>query len=172
MFLVSPQGDLRGEWKFSSPCGLCWYHGWLGTSLPAVRDENPSSLLDFLTPPSRGTGCPGTAWRRQKPRVPTSLCWRGCGKPLSALVSLGWSVARLISTLCPVLACPFPCPGLEKAGFFLSAPFCHFQVASFFTSKSKAYKAKKKTQGTHYCVIPRVPKSLVGLPSLHLSVLS
>ena len=37
---------------------------------------------------------------------------------------------------------------------------------------SKAYKAKKKTQGTHYCVIPRVPKSLVGLPSLHLSAFS
>lgn len=146
-----------------------WVVGDLIASCQGWKSKLPT---DFLTPPSRGTGCPGTAWWRQKSRVPTSLCWRGCGKPLSALVSLGWSVARLISTLCPVLACPFPCPGLEKAGFFLSAPFCHFQVASFFTSKSKAYKAKKKTQGTHYCVIPRVPKSLVGLPSLHLSVLS
>lgn len=118
-----PKRDLRAEWKFSSPCGLCWYHGWLRTSLPAVRDENPSSLLDFLTPPSRGTGCPGTAWRRQTPRAPTSLCWCGCGKPLSALVLLGWSVAHLISTLCPFLACHFPCPGLEKAGFFCLHPF-------------------------------------------------
>lgn len=85
------------------------------------KSKLPTWLFDTT---QQGTGCPGTAWRRQyRLEPPPASAGVGVASHCLLFVLLGWSVAHLISTLCPFLACPFPCPGLEKAGFFCLHPF-------------------------------------------------
>ena len=82
-------------------------------------------------------------------------------------ISLFWTIVSGIVFL--ISAFPgflFPGPLAKKHmllfGAFFVCTHCHFQDCWLLTLQVWDKRGKKKTQGTHHCVISWVPKSLAG----------
>lgn len=74
-----------------------------------------------------------------------------------------------------LLSSPFPVLWPERTylswDFFFFLTVCNqcFYTHDFSSIQSGICEDKKKTQRTCHCVLPHIPRSLAGLPSLHIS---
>lgn len=104
---------------------------------------------------------------RWNPSSLTGLCWQDWSHSFYSGVYWGkW----LLSKSFVLLGCLFPVFWLKRIGFFWGCCSClPIGISKLLASLVWDTSVKKKTQGTHHCIIPWVPRSLASLfSSLHL----
>lgn len=84
-------------------------------------------------------------------------------------------LAVIVKKFSMLLSSPFPVLWPERTylswDFFFFLTVCNqcFYTHDFSSIQSGICEDKKKTQRTCHCVLPHIPRSLAGLPSLHIS---